>query len=106
MTLLLQLLSTKKRYLCSYLARITIFLFMNKGILTAVGFTLFMVGAVSILISLVGLQLAPIVWMDNLGRGIGLFLKVAMVCIGAIIAFFSKIDLSKTNDEYTLEGRG
>ncbi len=79
---------------------------MNKNILTAIGFVLFMTGAVAILISLVGLQLAPIVWMDNLGRGIGLFLKVIMLVSGAIFAFFSKIDLSKTDDEYTREGRG
>jgi hypothetical protein len=78
---------------------------MNKNILTAIGFTLFMTGAVAILISLVGLQLAPIVWMDNLGRGVGLFLKAAMLFTGGVIAFFSKIDLSKTDDEYTLEGR-
>ena len=79
---------------------------MNKNILTAIGFCLFMMGAVSILISLVGLQLAPIVWMDNLGRGIGLFLKIIMLFTGAIFAFFSKIDMSKKDDEYTLEGRG
>lgn len=78
---------------------------MTKNIVTVLGFILFMTGAVAILISLVGLQLAPIVWMDNLGRGIGLFLKVVMMLTGAILAFFSKIDLAKTDDEYTLEGR-
>ena len=79
---------------------------MNKNFLTSLGFMLFMLGAVSILISMVGLQISFLKWIDDIDRGLGLFIKLLMLVFGALLAFFSKIDLSKEDDEYTLQGRG
>jgi hypothetical protein len=78
---------------------------MNKNLLTGVGFFLFMLGAVSILISMVGLQISFLKWIDDIDRGLGLLVKLLLLVGGALLAFFSKIDLSKEDDEYTLQGR-
>jgi hypothetical protein len=78
---------------------------MNKNLLTTIGFFLFMLGAVSILISMVGLQISFLKWADDIDRTIGLFIKLTILVFGALLAFFSKIDLSKEEDEYTLQGR-
>ena len=80
---------------------------MTRNILTLVGFLLFMLAAVSILISLVGLQVSFMQWMDAVaGRSVGFLLKILMLLAGVIIAFFSKYNFAKDDDEYTLEGRG
>ena len=78
---------------------------MNKNTLTTIGFILFMVGAVSILISMVGLQLPFLKWADDIHRGIGFLVKLFLLIFGALLAYFSKIDLSKEDDEYTRQGR-
>lgn len=64
---------------------------MKKGILTAIGYLLFALGFLSILMTLVGLQLTPLKWLASLGTGLALIIKLAMLFGGLIIMYISKM---------------
>ena len=64
---------------------------MNKGIITASGYILFALGFLSILLTLVGLQLTPLKWLSSLGSGLALIIKLLMIFGGLIIMYISKM---------------
>jgi hypothetical protein len=64
---------------------------MNKGIITASGYILFALGFLSILFTLVGLQLTPLKWLSSLGSGTSLIIKLLMLFGGLIIMYISKL---------------
>ena len=78
---------------------------MNKPWITAIGFVLFMLGCVSILISLVGLQISFLKWVDDISRVFGFVFKTTIMLIGIIVAYLSKLDNAKETDEYLQQGR-
>ena len=63
---------------------------MNKGLFTLIGYVLFILGFLSILFMLVGLQLSPLRWMSHLGPLGSLALKLLMIFGGLIIMYISK----------------
>ncbi|MEM9547445.1 MAG: hypothetical protein AAGA77_15810 [Bacteroidota bacterium] len=64
---------------------------MNKGIITTLGYILFAFGFLSILFSLVGLELTVLKWLSGLGRGTALIIKLVMLFGGLIIMYISKL---------------
>ena len=58
----------------------------KKNILTCIGFFMFIVGGSTVILSLVGVQLAPFVWLDAFGNGIGFVLKLTLLLAGIVIA--------------------
>ena len=58
----------------------------KKNILTGIGFFMFIVGGSTVILSLVGVQLAPFVWLDAFGNGIGFVLKLIMLLGGIVLA--------------------
>jgi dipeptide/tripeptide permease len=58
----------------------------KKNILTTVGFLLFIIGGSTVILSLVGVQLAPFVWLDVFGNSVGFVLKLTCMLAGIIIA--------------------
>ena len=58
----------------------------KKNILTGIGFFMFIVGGSTVILSLVGVQLAPFVWLDAFGNGIGFMLKLTLLLAGIVIA--------------------
>jgi len=64
---------------------------MNKGIVTTIGYVLFAFGFLSILMSLVGLELSILKWMSSLGRVTALVIKLLMLFGGLIIMYISKL---------------
>ncbi len=78
---------------------------MNKPWITAIGFVLFMLGCVSILISLVGLQISFLKWADDISRVFGFVFKTIIMLTGIIVAYLSKLDNAKETDEYLQQGR-
>jgi len=64
---------------------------MNKGIITTLGFALFLMGFLSILFSLVGLELTILKWMSSFGRTTALIIKLVMLFGGVIIMYISKM---------------
>ena len=60
---------------------------MNKSIVTIIGFILFLLGTISIILSLVGLQLTILAPLESLGTGIAFLIKILMTVIGLIIVY-------------------
>ncbi len=65
---------------------------MNKGILSIIGFVLTALGFLSIVLSLVGVQLAFLTWIDELGRLFGFLVKLGMIIAGILILYLAQSD--------------
>ena len=61
----------------------------NKGIITALGFLLAGTGFLALVLSLVGVQLSFLTWIDQLGPLMGFILRLLMILIGGIIIYVS-----------------
>lgn len=66
----------------------------NRGWVTLVGFLLAGTGFLSLILSLVGLNLAFLTWMDASGGLFGLIIRLTMMIIGVVIIY-----LAQTNFE-------
>jgi len=65
--------------------------YMRKGYVTLAGYALFIIGFLSILLNIVGLQLSMLSWMSNLGQGTSIIIKLSMLFSGLIIMYISKM---------------
>lgn len=63
---------------------------MNKPIITLIGFLLFIFGMLNLVVALVGVKLAPFVFLDAGGNGLGLLIKLLMVIIGVVLIAISR----------------
>ena len=55
---------------------------MNKSILTLIGFLLFLFGSLALVLSLVGIQLTMLTWIDAPGPLFGFIVRLAMIIVG------------------------
>ena len=65
---------------------------MNNSWVTLLGFFLFLLGMVSIALSLVGVKLGIIAFIDTFGRGIGFVIRLLMVIIGIVLVIISRTE--------------
>jgi hypothetical protein len=63
---------------------------MNKGIISLIGFSLFILGMLSLSLSLVSVQVSFLTWLEAFGRGVGLLLKLAMIVLGVVLVVLSR----------------
>ena len=63
---------------------------MNKGHLTLLGFILFLVGALSLILGLVGLNLSIFSFLSKFSPIIGLMVKLGFLVIGLLVMYVSK----------------
>lgn len=63
---------------------------MNKPIVTFIGFFLLISGMLNLTLVLIGVQLAPFVFLDFAGRGIGFLMKLLMIIIGIVLIIVSR----------------
>jgi len=63
---------------------------MNKPIITFIGFFLLIAGMLNVTLLLVGVKLAPFVFLDFAGRGIGFLIKLLMIIIGIVLIVVSR----------------
>jgi uncharacterized integral membrane protein len=64
----------------------------NKGIYALIGFLLAGTGLLSIVLSLVGVQLAFLKWQSMLPSPFGFLLKVVMIVVGMVIMYLALTD--------------
>ncbi|MEM8909125.1 MAG: hypothetical protein AAGD05_14865, partial [Bacteroidota bacterium] len=57
---------------------------------TVLGFFLFMLGMLSLVLSLVGVKLALLTFIDAAGRGLGFLIRLLMVLIGVVMIVVSR----------------
>jgi len=73
----------------------------NKSLYTVLGFVLFMLGFISIVVNMVGLPFMLTDWIYLiLGRTIGFFLKIVMIIAGIVIVVANLNSNDDDFDEY------
>ncbi|MDX1939252.1 MAG: hypothetical protein SFU99_01795 [Saprospiraceae bacterium] len=62
----------------------------NRGLITLVGFLLAGMGFLALVLSLVGLQLSFLTWLDAPGRLFGFVARLVMIIVGIVIIFLAQ----------------
>jgi len=65
---------------------------MKKSILLFSGFLLFILGMLALILSLVGVKLAPLLWIDSWGALTGMVIRLTMILIGLLLAYIANTD--------------
>ncbi|MCB0703696.1 MAG: hypothetical protein KDC34_00235 [Saprospiraceae bacterium] len=65
---------------------------MKKSIFVVLGFALLTFGFLSIVLSMIGLQLSFLTWLDNSSRLIGFVIRIGMVLVGIIMMALATTD--------------
>lgn len=66
----------------------------NKGLWTLVGFLLFLYGFLALILSMIGLKLSFLTWIDAPGALFGFVVRIAMIIGGLIIVYIARTDFS------------
>jgi hypothetical protein len=72
---------------------------MNKAIYSVIGFILFVLGFLALVLQMVGVQIAFLTWLDSWGGGTGLFLRILMIIVGLVIVIVTRSN-EQTHDEF------
>jgi len=64
----------------------------NRGLLTLVGFLIAGIGFVALILSLVGLQLSFLTWIDAPGRLFGFIMRLVFIIIGMVLIVLAQTD--------------
>ncbi len=67
----------------------------NKGIFSLIGFLLAGTGFLALVLSLVGVQLAFLTWIDAFGGLVGFLIRLSMIIIGVIVVYFAQTDFEE-----------
>lgn len=67
----------------------------TKVIVTTIGFLIAGIGFLALVLSMVGVKLAYLVWLDRSGPLLGFVGKLVMIIIGFIFIYVGKTDLSQ-----------
>jgi hypothetical protein len=65
---------------------------MKKGIFSTIGFLLFITGGTALVLSLVGVKLAFLTWIDAGGALLGFLIRLGMLIGGIVIAALANTD--------------
>jgi uncharacterized integral membrane protein len=65
---------------------------MKKAIWTSIGFLLFIIGFVALVLSLVGVKLSYLNWIDNWGGLPGFIIRLLMIISGIVIVYLTVTD--------------
>ena len=65
---------------------------MKKTSWIILGFLFFIIGFTSLVLSMIGLQLSYLAWMDQMGGLYSFLLKILMVVAGIVIVYLSYSD--------------
>ncbi len=60
---------------------------MKRTLWISLGFFLFLIGALSLILSLVGIDFIFLRWLDHLGRLIAFIIKLLMVIAGIVLIY-------------------
>lgn len=64
----------------------------NKGLIMLIGFLLAGIGFIALILSLIGLQLSFLTWLDAPGRLFGFLMRIVMIVAGIIIVYMAQLD--------------
>lgn len=69
----------------------------TKTIISTVGFLLAGVGFLALVLSMVGVKLSYLVWLDKPSPLFGFVARLVMIIAGFIMVYFGKTDLEQEN---------
>jgi uncharacterized membrane protein len=72
---------------------------MNKALFTTIGFLLFILGFVSIVLSMIGVQLSFLTWLDGPGRLFGFVARIGMILLGVVLVALSQTNWERERQE-------
>lgn len=75
----------------------------NSSLMTLMGFILLILGILSLVLSITGLQFQFLLWMDYFGFGIGFLLRILMILGGFVIIYLSKFNWEDNDKEPEIE---
>lgn len=67
---------------------------MKASLLTIIGFALFIIGFLALLLMLLGLNLTYLKFIDNGGRLLGMLIRISMIILGLIMVYVSRTSTS------------
>ena len=67
----------------------------KKAAITTIGFLLAGTGLLAIILSMVGVKLSFLVWLDAPGRLFGFVAKIVMTIVGLIMVYMAQTDFEK-----------
>ena len=70
-----------------------------KGIYSLIGFLLFVGGVLALVLSLVGVKLWPLVWIDHWGALAGLVIRFLMILLGLLLVYLARSDWKNQEDD-------
>lgn len=68
------------------------FMTRKKGLYTGLGFFLFFLGFLSIVLGMIGVQFSFMTWMDQWGKGYGFIGRILLILIGFILIISDQTD--------------
>ena len=63
---------------------------MDKPIVTVIGYVLLLFGLLSLILSMIGLRLTFLSFLDFAGPLLGFMLKISMIMLGFVLMYISK----------------
>lgn len=66
----------------------------RKGLWTFIGFLLFLYGFLALVLSLIGVQLSFLTWIDAPGALFGFVTRILMIMFGFAIVYLARTDFS------------
>lgn len=70
------------------------FCMTTRSLLTIIGFILMTIGVLGIVLSLVGVKLAYLMWLENIGSLVAFVSKLTMIIVGAVLMVAARSDFS------------
>lgn len=68
---------------------------IRNSILLIIGFLLFLFGFISLVLTLIGLRITFLSWIDDFGSGTGLVIRLVMIFGGIIIVYLTRTKFEK-----------
>lgn len=65
---------------------------MSKTVSTIIGFLLFIIGGLALVLSLIGVQLSYLTWIDAPGRLFGFVARLLMILAGIVMVVLARTD--------------
>ncbi len=71
-----------------------------KGLLSLTGFILFLLGFTSLILSMVGIKISVLLWLDYFTPPIRLLFRLAMAIGGIVLVFFIRSGEGQQHDHF------
>ena len=70
-----------------------------KGFYSILGFILFVSGTLALILSLVGVKLRPLLWIDSWGPLTGFIIRILMILLGLLLVYLVRSDWRNIEDD-------